>query len=401
MKWGVEFRGRLELPSAFNFEEGLDERFYLNRVRLWAGVETTSWLRFYVQGQDARAPGFSDLTAMDSVVHHLDFRQAYADFGRDKGTWGLRMGRQELAFGDERLMGADNDWDPLGQTFDAARVSYQRTGLRLDAFGAFLVTPDRRSLASPSAGNQLYGLYASFNRGPRGSVIEPYFFWKHDRHMGDAVGLASACDVFTYGARTAGNLPARLDYGVEMALQSGHKLGDSVQAWAGHWELGVRPFRADAGPRLGAEYNFASGDNNPADGRHTTFDDLYPAGYNKYGMSDPYAWRNLRNISCGVDWSLSQRWRLGASYRAFWLASISDGLYTKGDSILTRNPGASSSHVGNQASMMIACDLSRSWQFRAGYARFFPGPYLTDSSYRGRFSTPYFLLNYTLSDGRR
>ena len=394
MKWGVEFHGRLELPSALNFEADRDDRFYLNRVRLWAGIEPTSWLRFYVQGQDARAPGFGDPEGLDSVVHHMDFRQVYADFGRPKGTWGVRVGSQELAFGDERLVGADNYWDALGQTFDAVRLSYQRPGLRLDGFGAFVVAPTCQHLVRPSSGNQLYGLYASLDKGPRGSVIEPYLFWKSNRRVGDGVGPLGDSDVFSYGVRTAGNLPARLDFNVEMALQGGHEAEESIRAWAGHWELGVRPFRADFGPRLGAEYNFASGDTHPGDGRHTTFDDLYPAGYNKYGMADPFAWRNLRNLSGGVDWSLSKRWRLGFGYRAFWLASIQDGLYTKGDSFLTRNPEATSDHVGNQASLMATWEFSKSWQFYVGYARFFPGTYLTDSSYRGRFSTPYFMVHY-------
>lgn len=395
MKWGVEYHGRLERPTAVDFEADRDALVYLNRIRLWAGMEATDWLRFYVQGQDARAAGLRDPDDADSTIHHLDFHQAYVDFGRAKGTWGVRAGRQELAFGDERLVGADNYWNPLGQTFDAVRVTYQRPGLRVDTFGAFLVEPTCQSLARPSTGNQLAGLYASFDHGPRGAVIEPYLFWNSVRRMYDGVGPPEDRDVFTYGARTAGPLPARFDYNVEMAWQGGHRAAESIRAWAGHWELGVRPLRSDFGPRLGAEYNFATGDSRPGDGRHTTFDDLYPAGYNKYGMADPFAWRNIRNISGGVDWTLSKRWRLGVGYRSFWLASIYDGLYTEGDWCLTRNPSAASDHVGNQASMMATWELSDRWKFHAGYARFFPGQYLADSSFRGSLSTPFLMVDYS------
>jgi hypothetical protein len=394
MKWGVEISGRLETPGAVNFEQRVDDRYYLSRVRAWAGMEAARWLRFYVQGQDARAPGFSDLPSLDSVHRPLALRQAYADFGRADGGWGLRAGRQELAFGDERLVGADSYWDPLGQSFDAVRLSYRRPGLRVDGFGAFVLAPGCVRVSHPSTGNQLYGLNVSLEDGFRGSVIETYLFWKSNRRVGDGIGPQADTDVLTYGARTAGALPARLDYNLEMALQGGHEANESIRAWAGHWEMGFRPFRADFGPRLGAEYNFASGDRSPGNGRHTTFDDLYPAGYNKYGMADPFAWRNLRNLSGGIDWRLSQRWRLSLGYRSLWVASVQDGLYTKGDACLTRNPAASGDHVGNQASAMATWEASGHWRLHAGFARFFPGSYLIDSSYGGRLSTPFFMVSY-------
>jgi hypothetical protein len=393
LKWGVEFRGRLEAPSAVSFEPDAMDQFYLSRLRVSAGFEPASWLRFYVQAQEARARGFSDTAAIDSVAHHLDSRQAYADLGRAGGAWGARLGRQELAFGDERLVGADSYWDALGQSFDAVRLTYTRPGLRVDGFGAFVVTAICQGLARPSTGNLLYGLYASFDKGPRGSVVEPYLFLKSNRRACDGVGPLGDRDVFTYGARTTGELPGRLDYNVEMALQGGHEAEQSIGAWAGHWEVGIRPFRPDSAPRLAAEYNYASGDNRPGDGRHTTFDDLYPAGYNKCGAADPFAWRNLRSLSGGADWNFRERWRLSLGYRGLWLASIRDGLYTKGDSCLARNAEASGDHVGNQASIMATWELSKNWQFHFGYARFFPGSFLTDSSLPGRLSTPFIMVN--------
>jgi len=62
--------------------------------------------------------------------------------------------------------------------------------------------------------------------------------------------------------------PAPLDYSVEMALQGGRQ--EAIRAWAGR------------------------------DGRHTTFDDAYPAGYNKYGMADPLP--GAAFVLSGVEW---------------------------------------------------------------------------------------------------
>ena len=37
--------------------------------------------------------------------------------------------------------------------------------------------------------------------------------------------------------RLDGKLPAGLDYGIEMAVQTGSLGSDSIGAWAGHWQL--------------------------------------------------------------------------------------------------------------------------------------------------------------------
>jgi hypothetical protein len=385
MSWGVDLQARLEFQSSHDFEAGRDDLYGLARTRVWAGFEPGERLRFYFQAQDSRAPGFADPDCVGALRRRLDFRLGYADFGRAKGMWGLRAGRQELAFGDERLVGADNYWDPLGQTFDAVRVTYRRRGLQLDGFGALLVAVPGTGWARPDSGQQLYGLHASLDHVAGAATIEPYLLWKNERGVQD---------LFTYGVRTAGALPAQLDYNVEMVLQGGRQRGESIRAWAGHWELGVRPLRSDFAPRLSAEYNFASGDNQAGDGHHTTFDDLYPAGYNKYGMSDPFAWRNTRNIGSSVDWSFSKKWRAAVGYRVLRLDAIRDGLYTKGEECLARIQSTSSGHVGSQASVMVRWEHSEKWQIHAGYARFLPGPSMLESGYRGRLSTPFVMVNY-------
>ena len=49
-------------------------------------------------------------------------------------------------------------------------------------------------------------------------------------------------------------------------------------------------------PRLVAEYNYASGDANPTDGRRGTFDQLYPTAHDKYGLADQVGWRNMHDV---------------------------------------------------------------------------------------------------------
>lgn len=144
--------------------------------------------------------------------------------------------------------------------------------------------------------------------------------------------------------------------------------------------------------RLGIEYNFASGDRDPADGRHGTFDDLYPAGFNKYGITDPFAWRNIRYPAVGVEMPVTRRWTI---YRLFRLASLHDGLYPGGDQSLVRNPAATSTKVGSH--VLVAAGYSRSdcWRLYAGYGYLFPGAYLRQSGYLTPLRTAYLQSSLT------
>jgi len=240
LKLGAELRGRAEGNRDVNFERGFHDRGYLNRVRLDVGIEPRSWLRFHWQGQDSRGLAFRDRPTAETLTNSLDMRLAYAELGNlEQGAWGLRVGRQELAFGDERLVGADNYWDAFGLSFDAVRLSVGKGRLRIDGFAALPVAATYGRLDRITAGEQLYGCYTRITH--RGSgALEPYFLWRHSREALDEWDGFGTRDVHTYGVRGAGDLPRNFDYNLETAFQRGHVVDDRIGAWAGHWELGYK-----------------------------------------------------------------------------------------------------------------------------------------------------------------
>ena len=390
LKLGVELRGRAESSTAF--DSASEDRFYLNRLRLDVAVEPVTWVRFFFQGQDARA--FSlDGGPHEDLQNTLDLRQAYVDFGRPEGGWHLKAGRQELAVGDERLVAADNYWDCFGQSFDAVGMGFEGARVSVDAFTGFRVQPSRQRIDAFDTGSRISGLTAQFKTRGEG-VLEPYILWKRGSDTLDLMEHPGHRDVLTPGVLAKGALPHSLDYNVEMAFQRGHVVADSISAWAGHWELGWKPLGREFGLRLGIEYNFASGDKDPANGTHGTFDDLYPAGYNKYGMQDPIAWRNIRYPAIGVEMPVTKRWTMYGGYRLFRLATIHDGLYPGGDEYLVRNPAATDTQVGSQA--LVSAGYSRShWRVYGGYGYFFAGAYLRQSGYPAALRTAYLLSSLT------
>jgi hypothetical protein len=392
LRLGVEFRGRVELNV--DPDQDFDDRFYLNRLRLSATVEPARWVRFHFEGQDARAFSLKAGSGFEGQRNTFDVRQGYFELGHAEQGLQVRIGRQDLSVGDERLVGADNYWDAVGQAFDAMRVSFAGARFRVEAFTGFRVEPARRRPDPFDTGSRISGISARFETGAGEDVLEPYLLWKRGGDTLDLVQRPGHRDVATPGLRAQGDLPRSLDYNVEMALQRGHVAGDRISAWAGHWELGWMPLGKDLGPRLGLEYNFASGDADPDDGRHRAFDDLYPAGFNKYGITDPFAWRNISYPAVSVDVPLTRRWTFYGGWRSYWLATTQDGLYPGGDEYLVRNPGATSSHIGSQVFFSAGYERSERWRVHAGYGHLLSGVYLQQSGYSSALRTAYLMTSF-------
>ena len=58
----------------------------------------------------------------------------------------------------------------------------------------------------------------------------------------------------------------------------------------------------------------------PADGRHGTFDVLYPTAHDKYGMADQVGWKNVNHVGVILEASRG-RLVLQAKGHDWWLAS--------------------------------------------------------------------------------
>src|SRR5438132_8507685 len=98
-----EFRGRLEGFSGGSYKPDNSDAYMLDRFRINATVAPSSVAKFVVQIQDARV--FDKTTGQMAVPFRdtIDVRMAYGEFGGARNM--VRAGRQELVFGEQRLIG--------------------------------------------------------------------------------------------------------------------------------------------------------------------------------------------------------------------------------------------------------------------------------------------------------
>ena len=413
---GGQFRTRFEyrdqfgiagVPGSMDFRShGADtENTYgLFRTRIHLGWSPVEWSKFYVEGRDSFSLG--DDRRPNPESDRIDLHQAYLGLGNtNQFPVSLKLGRQELSYGDERLVGAF-DWNNIGRVFDAAKLRYDNTHFWLDGFVGRVVIPDDHNLNLANDYDFFSELYLS-SRSWCPVQETQFYFLARNTGGGSPTTLgaglpallngASPRDIYTLGTRVK-SIPGRLgpwDYSLELAGQFG-RYKDSVagpsleqRAYAAHAAAGYT-FTAAAGkPRLGLEYDFSSGDGNSTDGTHETFDNLFPTNHRFYGYMDLFSWQNMHNLRATASIKPLSPLTLTLDGHLFWLADTHDNFYTVsggkrpaaavGSGMgFAINPGYGN-YVGSEVDLTLQWTIRPYASAQAGIGRFFVGDYVTSS----------------------
>jgi Alginate export len=379
---GAIYRGKAEFPKG-DFNKTRDDNYYLSRLRLETTINPASWVRLHAQAQDSQILGYRSRTKPASYQNTLDLRQGYVDLGPtgERGV-NVRIGRQELSYGGERLVGT-NDWNNVARSFDAVRVSGFKPGLRVDAFASVPVQPTQLRFDRHFPGQRFFGSHVVLDTLLPATSIEPYFLWKSLARVSGEGATSGFANIDTTGVRLTGMLRPTLHYTAELAGQFGSYAGNAVSGRAGSVQMSWTVRDTPRKPRLSFEYSYASGDGNPADGRRGTFDNLYPSNHDYYGITDKVAWQNIHNPHVGFDFHATHSLHLIAEYHEFFLATRQDGLYNYLGERIVLNRLATSSYVGRELNAQAHWTVNGKVTLGAGLGHMTRGAYLRQSTTRG------------------
>jgi hypothetical protein len=168
---GGQFRTRFEhradlnipgQPGSMDFREhGAPDSnsYWLFRTRAHIGFKPTDWVSAYIEGRDSFSG--NDRRNPDPETDRLDLHQAYVTLGNPKEfPLSAKVGRQELVYGDERLVGSF-DWNNIGRVFDAAKLRFEHSDFWVDAFAGRVVIPRDRHFNEPNDYDWFWGVYGS------------------------------------------------------------------------------------------------------------------------------------------------------------------------------------------------------------------------------------------------
>jgi hypothetical protein len=391
LRVGGQVRGRFEATSGSSLVNNAADAFYLSRIRVDLAVQPVRWLRFAVQAQDARVGAYNTAPASNTTYNPMDFRQGYVELNFEgRATVKMRAGRQELAFGGERLIGPA-DWG-MSRTFDALdlSISMGRAKVDLVAGSAVLVDPTRLDRHKP--GEHFYGAYGLVKSLLPGMTVEPYLLFKQNLLIKSENSVTGDAIVASPGVRLSGKFPGRFDYAVEAIVQRGSYSADKVSARAATALVGWTVSNASWKPRVSAEYNYASGDPTTKDFNRNTFDQFYPSNHSYYGMIDQFGWKNMKNFRAGFDLVAAKKLKLRSDYNDFRVATVQDSLYNSSGSSVVLNRKATSDHIGSEVNVVALYQWSRIWKFGGGIGHLFAGDFLNQSKYTFGYTYPYLMF---------
>jgi hypothetical protein len=397
LKFSGVYQGRLEGFSGGAFKNNNSDAYYLNRFRINMNVNATPWLRFSFQMQDARVFG-KNTVAAPPFQDTVDLRVAYVELGdSETKRWGVRAGRQVLVFGDMRLIGHLN-WMNTARSFDAVRATYRFKGTRVDAFASTVVAQvdGEFNRAIRNKADNLHGIWVNAPKLVKNMTIEPYVLWRTTRGLRTETGVLGKRDFKTYGIRFVGKVgKTNFDYNTEMNRQWGSLATDDISAWAGHWNLGYTTPKMLMKPKWMVEYNYASGDNNPTDGKRGTFDQLYPTGHDKLGFADQVGWKNAHNFQLAAQLKQGAKWTFTPRYHWLWLASAKDALYAANGTAVFRDvTGAAGKYIGTEVDLTGTYAATKQMTVSFGYAHLFPGTFLKKTTQGNGYDFPFLMVGY-------
>lgn len=349
------------------------DNFGLVRVHLHGDLHVMPRLRAFVEGRLASArgrdlPGGFRTTDRDDA----DVQQAFVelnDIALGSGRWTVRVGRQELLFGRERVL-SPLDWANARRTFQGAVIEGRDGALTFTALWAHPVTIVSAAVNVPDVHTQLWGAQVTWQHAAS-ALTDIYALVKGV----DAAGVVPASQRATLGARTLGPIAGTaFAYELEGGMQLGTAGNADVQAWMLATDL-TRTWSGPHAPALTVGADYASGTGAGAAAQSGTWDQLYPLAHAFLGFADALGRRNVIEERIVAQWSASSTVRLRGSLHAFQRASTDDAIYDATGAVLRGSVPNAPREIGGEADLTAIWRIGRHLRVDGGVARFTPGAF--------------------------
>ena len=386
---GADVRERFEAndTAGFGIAPNRNNDYLISRTDWYTDLHIADQVQVFTQFESDYAPWKTMLTPADQDV--LDLEQAFVTVTEPvgDGTARMRLGRQQMNFDFQRFV-SDRDGPNVRQSFDAAWGDYENGPWKFITFysqpvqiydfgaqpfdsyssGAFTfdVVRAQRELFGWATLSSYYAYYALENA-------------KYLSVSGDE--RRDSIDVRFY-AKTGG-----FDGDLEVMGQTGSIGNDTIRAWA-VGSLSGYTF-ADIGwtPRLGFQFDAASGDSNPHDNVLQTFNPLFPNGY-YFTLAGYTGYTNLIHLKPSIAVHPTNSLTLTFAVAAQWRETTADAVYLQGNVPVPGTAGQPGRYTGTYGQLDLSWAMNSHTSFAIQAVRFDVGNAVSraaghDSDYLG------------------
>ena len=380
INFGGDLRERVEHFSHPFF--GLTPRgnttYDLHRLLLNADLHIGDSFRTFVQFGNFLAT--SPSTSPPTDVDRFDLMQGFADLkapiGQDASVT-FRGGRQEMTFGSGRLVDV-REGPNIRLSFDGGRVFYESPTLRVDAFGATPVVPERgvfddySDAQQPFPGRAFWGVYGVMPvSAVPGLHVDLYYLGIIRQHAPFNSGVADETR-HTLGTRVWGRAAA-WDYDIEGIFQFGDFGPRDIRAWSVASNTGYTIASLWGQPRLGLQADVASG-GGPG-GTLKSFNPLFPkfAYFTEASINAPI---NIIEVFPSVTVQPWQSFAISVGMDVLWRYSTQDAFYQPPGVPLVPGSANSKRFLGAQSNLRTEWQPTPHISVNAAYVHFLTGGFL-------------------------
>ena len=368
----ARLRFESETDKGFGGTSPSHDAFLLQRYFLHADLKHDSGVRFFLQGKFAHINERDIDSGWAGFEDHADIHQAFADM--PLGSTTLRVGRQELQYGGQRLI-SPLDWGNIRRAFEGVKMLGETPNWRWDVFAVRPIINGRRNLDESDEQKDFYGLYTTW-KGSKALSADFYaLLLKDNNRTTNSNSRTGRRTVYSIGNRLHGRCGS-WDYETEAAAQFGTYAGDRIRAWMATAGAGYTFADVSWKPRIGLLYDYASGDSNPSDAIHGTFNQLFPLGHAYFGYLDRVGRQNIHAIKAQLKVKPTPKLTAWGDFHTFLADQDRDALYGANGVPIRSGGAGGSSFFGHELDMTMKYALNKHTKILAGWAHFFPGGFI-------------------------
>ncbi|WP_276483057.1 alginate export family protein [Paraflavitalea pollutisoli] len=354
-----------------------NDGFVLTRYLAHADFHAGKHFRTFVQLQSSFANG---KVAPPSPVdeNQLDLHQAFVDLafaGKQASSITLRIGRQELLYGSQRLV-AVRDGPNNRQAFDAARLLYARRTWQVDVFYSRFVQSKPKIFDDGVTNNtRFWGAYLVKRKIPFLRNVDLYYFGlqRKSAKFDDGTGeeLRHSVGTRIWDAKKFWR------YDIEGVYQFGDFAGKQITAWTFSVNTSYKFANTALKPEFGVKTEVISGDGRYGDNKLQTFNPLFPRG-GYFGLVSLIGPANLFDIHPSVTLDLWRGLYFNMDYDIFWRYSRHDGIYGPSTALIYSGKESTQKSIGRQYSTHLEYIPNRHFYFRCEFTWFKASDFLQD-----------------------
>lgn len=398
-------KGELSLGGSYRFRYENDhnrrfgasdppaQSFYLHRLFLFADIQIAGRARLFGEFKYADIVG-NELPPPVTAHDKFDWENLFLDFWllkSERGTMGLRAGRQEMLFGRERTI-SPSDWLNTRRTFDGLRLMAHAGGWKFDAFATRPVELDPQEFNQADESQIFAGIY--LQRPLPNKTFAAYYLWlrEQDERVNSGSGTPGGFNYHTLGLAFEGR-QKNFDWTGEAAYQSGNFSTDGIAAYMLSLEGGYTFSTIWAKPRLALGFDVETGDQDPADDKKQTYNLLFAVGHPYFGWADQVGRQNIKSAAVFLTAKPHARITVKLQGYHFVLEEKRDALYNAGGAVSRRDAtGAAGGQVGDEFDAEVTFNFNVHLSAMLGYTRFMPGNFIKNTGAAATHSLFYVMV---------